>query len=343
VRAAAPPPPAPALPPLVPPVDGRVSLTPVASDWWDNGYVGPQGTDYVRTSAYARYVVKTDAASVTLQMFSDDFDFAAPTEPAISSIGLRIVVDGKTTEILIEATQTGISSVTQDLPAGAKTIEIVQGAQTIPGVPNVEGTSLISAEFNGCTYAAPQPAQGSNRLTIYGDSICMGDQTDQPPFQAWPVLLRRTYPGSVQLEAWGFRSLWEDASGGSTALTSSIIVNRPRRLYIAIGTNDYGLSLWSAGQFGVAYGGLLNAVHAALPGTTIYCQTPLARQEEGANAAGATMADYRSQIEIACLSRHWARLVRGPDLVTLGILPDGLHPLTADHVKIAAAVSKVLV
>ncbi len=108
--------------------------------------------------------------------------------------------------------------------------------------------------------------------------------------------------------------------------------------WLAIGTNDYGLDMWSASSFGAAYGGLLDGLHAGMPSSLIYCQTPIVRSTETANGFGNTTTDYRTAIATACATRPWAKLIDGTQIVTTAALSDGVHPTTAGQATYAAFV-----
>src|SRR6185369_1627561 len=116
-----------------------------------------------------------------------------------------------------------------------------------------------------------------------------------------------TYGYSMMLEGWGFRSLFDDAntSGLRNAFVSRIASYAPATIWIAIGTNDYGLNKWTPANFGTAYAATLDGLHAALPSARIICQTPIVRSVETANGFGNTLSDYRSQISTACNARSW--------------------------------------
>jgi lysophospholipase L1-like esterase len=129
-----------------------------------------------------------------------------------------------------------------------------------------------------------------------------------------------------------------DASARS-AFVSVVSAYSPSILWIAIGTNDYGLNKWSAASFGTAYAALLDALNSALPDLFIYCQTPIVRANEAANGSGSKLGDYRTQIATAVSTRTaYAKLIDGTAILTTDDLADGVHPTTAGHATYAAAV-----
>jgi lysophospholipase L1-like esterase len=140
------------------------------------------------------------------------------------------------------------------------------------------------------------------------------------------------------------RSLFADAVDGpaQTALVAQFVADAPTVLWLAIGTNDYGLSAWTDTAFGTAYAAVLDAFHAAMPNVPVYCQTPLSRTTETANGHGDTLPQYRAQITTACLARPWTKLVDGTAILAAADLQDGLHPHEAGHAKYAARVRAIL-
>lgn len=236
-----------------------------------------------------------------------------------------------------------------DLPAGSKTVELVAGLQQQQVAGQTHGIWLRNVYFVNATIVQEiLPVVPSNQLLVYGDSIAVGANSTYPTHQGWPMLLRLAgQPTAV--EAWGYRALGYDLLadnfGSTTALAAQLAGYAPAKIWMAIGTNDYGLEAESAANFGTAYADLLDKLHTALPSATIYCQTPIQRGTETANGFGNTLGDYRTQIATAVSTRTaYCTLVDGtaaafPQLVDLD---DGTHPTTAGHAKYAAAVRSIL-
>ena len=297
-----------------------------------------QESGYVRTSAFSRAVYDTTAtkALVTIQ---------SPARASFSTmIQLGVYVDGVFQEA-ITPTSTAAQSQIINLPAGNKRVEFVGGLQTAPAqaVPAL-GTYFVGASANApMTVVNESP---TNRILIYGDSIAVGANATIPTAQGWPVLLRSAYaPDSVAMEAFGFRSLALDADTAPkrATLVATLAGYAPSIIWLAIGTNDYGLNKWTAANFGTAYAALLDDLNAALPGVAIYCQTPLVRTTETANTLGDTLIQYRAAIATAVSTRTaFATLVDGTAILTTGDLADGVHPTTAGHALYATYVQGVL-
>ncbi len=292
---------------------------------------------YIRTSPLARLVYTTDATSVDIDTWNDIYSLF----PGETSIGLRIDgVDYAT----VEPGAAGDQVDTLALGAGTKTIEFINGMQTSPGFgppANVAGTFIKNLTFNAAATLVTQPT--SPRLLVYGDSISVGAFADSPPLEGVWSLVRNEYPGSLIVEGWGYRSLFDDCSNDPKRadFVSHIKGLSPSIIWIAIGTNDYGLNKWNAATFGTAYAALLDDLHTALPTATIYCQTPLDRGTETANGSGSTMGDYRTQITNASNARSGYCVTvdgTGASYPGTSLTVDGIHPTTAGHAMYAAAV-----
>lgn len=156
------------------------------------------------------------------------------------------------------------------------------------------------------------------------------------------------YKGMVRVIAYSGRQLRTD---GLTATWRANLANQlvqaamgtnKRRIWLAIGTNDYGLAQWNSTNFGAAYADLLDQIRALDTTVTVYAQSPLVRTTETANALGSTMADYRAAISTACSGRSWATYVDGASILALGDLADGVHPTTAGHAKYKTAVKTAI-
>jgi lysophospholipase L1-like esterase len=245
-----------------------------------------------------------------------------------------------------------VQTLTATLPAGSgKTVELVAGSQAFNTYPYILGTYLRKATFNAAaTKLTPTP---TNPLVCYGDSITIGANSSSPPGQAWPVLVRQAYAatGTTRVEGWGSRSLYDDANTGTlrAALVALLTADSPAIIWIAIGTNDYGLNKWSAASFGTAYAALLDDLHTAAPSATIYCQSPIQRispASEAANGSGSTLGNYRTQISTAVSTRSayavYVEGAAGAIVSDANMDTDGIHPKTAGQAQYAAFVETTL-
>src|SRR5690606_23878028 len=129
----------------------------------------------------------------------------------------------------------------------SKTVEVISGLESKPG-GTVIGSFVDSVTYpDAYTFSVSTPTVG-DRLLVYGDSISVGGNATNPESQGYIPLLRNTYSRRVMLEGWGYRSLHEDTntSGLRSAFVSRMASYTPNTVWMAIGTNDYGLNKWNA-------------------------------------------------------------------------------------------------
>jgi hypothetical protein len=302
----------------------RLSFTFDGTELWDNAYWEEQ-VGYHRHSPMARVVFETEAASV-------DIDVFASTLPD-SGTAIQVLVNGVVHATPVLAAITGEQTITQALPEGKKTVTIVAGVQALIA-GSVVGVYLLSCEFDVLARLVPPAAPA--RLLAYGDSTSQGGGGGGLATNlesAWPTHFRQLSTRSVVVEAASGRALWDDANTPElrTAFVAKLVAANPEAIWFLIGTNDYNASKWSAADFGTAYAATIDGLHTALPNIKIYCQTPLFKFAEFANAFGNLEEDYREQIRAICRDRSvWAILVEGPAVLSqTEMLSEGgiyIHP-----------------
>lgn len=306
------------------------------ADLWDNGY---DNISAPRQSNFAHFIFTTNATSVTIGGTTSIYT----SYPQFSHLGVR--VNGVNQSPLVFTTN-GSQSFTVSLGAAGttRTVEIISGAQSKPS-GTVIGSFIDSVTYaNTASFSVTTPTTQTNRILVYGDSIAAGGNATNPEIETYTPLLRNTYGFSVMNEAWGYRALYDDTntSGLRSTFISRIAGYAPATIWLAIGTNDYGLSKQNATNFGTAYAATLDDLHTALPSARIICQTPIVRSSESANSFGNTLGDYRNQISTVCNARQWTTLVDGSAFLTISDLEDGVHPSTSGHAKYALAINNIL-
>ena len=308
------------------------TYTVLQTDLWDNGYDNVQAP---RQSTNARFIFVTDAATVNIGGTCTIYG----SYPQYAHLGVRI--NGVVQSPLVFPSN---GSTAMALIVGTvgtqRTVEITAGVESDPS-GTVLGNFIDSVNYpNGSYFRVQAPTVGTRAL-IYGDSIAAGGNATNPESQSFAMLLRDSYGYGIMLEAWGYRSFHDDANTGGlrTDFVARLVGYSPTFIWLAIGTNDYGLAKWSATDFGTAYAAVLDALHGVDPGIKIICQTPILRSTETANGFGNTLGDYRTAIATACSARPWATLVDGTQILTTGDLDDGTHPTTTGHAKYAAFIA----
>lgn len=292
-------------------------------------------TDYLETSAYASTVFDTTATEIEVVSYCT----IASLFPDFSDVS--VIVDGVFHDLLQQGGD-GVNRLRTTLSAGSKRVTVTNGLQT--QLSPIKGTFVTAINANASmSQVFPTP---TNRLLIYGDSIVVGGNSANTGENAWAMQLRRSrWSDSTQIEAQGYRRLYDDSRDGTTrtAFVSKIQGINPASLWIEIGTNDYDITTWSAADFGTQYAALLDALHTAMPSLVIYCQTPTVRTSNSANTFGDTPQDYRDQISTSATARSsYCTLVDGLALLSVGNLVDGVHPGSTGHTEIFTNVSGIL-
>jgi len=301
-------------------VDLAYGATFAASDLSENGYSTDNGV-YNSASPLAFTTLTTTATVLAIDVYND----MHTTAPALGQVNVRV---GGANYAVAGPRHTGLQRIVTMLAAGSKTIQVVGSAQSKPAA--LLGTYLVGVAANAAvTVVAPTT---SGRMVVYGDSITVGANSDVPNRDGWAAQLR-ALRGNVMVEAWGYRALYDDCvdAAARTVFVARLAGYAPAEIWLAIGTNDYGLQWWSAANFGTAYAALLDGLHTALPSATIWCQTPITRTMELANSFGSTLPNYRTQIDTAVSTRGpWAVAVDGTAW-TVALDTDGLHPTNSGH------------
>ena len=260
--------------------------------------------------------------------------------PDFSTLSFRIN-NGSWLSMDIEATYSNyvdLSSYT-----GTVTVEILSGVRSQP-----LGSELIGAWINA-VYSSPDatifravnPTTLNNPLVIYGDSISTGANATTP-HGGYGVLLRDNITRDVIINAKGWDSLNASASDDKSlsALCNKLLSANPTTIYLAIGTNDYGLATQTSSSFQTQYESLLNKLIELDSNIELICASPLTRVTEVPNAAGSSLPDYRNAISnaVANINNPNVTYVDTTGWITTADLDDGVHPTAAGHIKIEAQV-----
>ncbi len=315
------------------------SLTFAHTDLWSNGNSNI-------TSPYSFMAIlklSTDASDLEITGRSS----IVASFPLDAHLGVR--VDGGTPTIYTvtaDATDT-LFNLHLGTAGTTRTVEIIAGTVTKPS-GTVLGTWLKSLKWCGgsaCNITAPST---TNRVLIYGDSISVGAFATNPETEGWAALLRTTYSRNVMVEGWGYRALKDDCTDATAraAFTTLLSGYSPAKIIIAIGTNDFGLDKWTAATFGSALADLLSRLHTAMPTVPIYCITPFTRldfaNEATANGLGDHLSDYRTAISTAASGKAYVTVIDGTAISLTGKYADNIHPNTAGHATIVAAIEAQL-
>lgn len=228
------------------------------------------------------------------------------------------------------------------LPAGQKIVELRNGYTANPDGSDVtiplNGVYVQGVVTTG-DIEIEIPIQPDNLFLVVGNSIATGASGTHPLVNGWPMLLRAE-GWQVQLDSWGARRLLTFNVGDAFLMAAYIddqMVAENNTLLMMLGTNNWGLSGGqSKAVFKTEYQNFIDALHSVRPDIRIVCVSPLVRTgQDTPNSQGAILDDYKDAIlELIADGRSWAEFIDGETLVSIGNLPDGLHPNDTGHAEI---------
>lgn len=284
---------------------------------------------YIDADAFSYAEFSTEATAIEVESYTT----MASLFPALADIGM--VVDGQFYQRISHSAD-GTQKATVSLPIGTKVIRVVNGPQAREnGTP---GEAWRGTWFKSFAADAPlRTTPNGECLFVYGDSIATGAWAMDTQQNAWIPRVRKALGIRVVSKAIGSQTLNDDCATLAAArdFADQIARAAPTKIWLAIGTNDFGLSRWSAADFGAAYGNLLDAIRELMPSVKIYAQTPIWRPEPG-------IATYRSAIAAACVARSLVVLVDGLLMVPQSQISDSLHPNTLGHESYANSVVTII-
>jgi hypothetical protein len=167
-------------------------------------------------------------------------------------------------------------------------------------------------------------ARPNRKFWVFGDSIQIWGRGEGG---LWPRI-ERLIDVDYTLHAIGGSALTNMWVTDQTNFLRSFVAAKASDAYIAIGFNDYFGAYWGTNAFATNYGNMLDLMHQASPGTTIYAQAPIISTSESANALGLTLNDFRKVIFDAAQARsNFVVYIAGTNLVgSTSYLEDFAHP-----------------
>ena len=255
---------------------------------------------------------------------------------------LRVSIDGTLSYHLFANT----IPETVSLGVGTKIIEITEGGTTKPGA-SVLGTFITAIRLEeGSSFTILDTDAPTDKLVFLGNSITVGANSTYLT-QGFPMLFRDAGRNSSVL-GYGYGSIKAFANTVPliTDTVSDINVladgTSTNKLLILLGTNDYAVDLVPVADFQTKYSDLLVAINASRPDIDIMCISPIVRTNDGANANGDTLADFRTAVEAAATGKAYCTYVDGTTLMAAGDLSDGVHPTIAGHIAIYNALELLI-
>lgn len=187
-----------------------------------------------------------------------------------------------------------------------------------------------------------EPAPPQPRWLCYGDAVTQGWLASAPSL-AWPAVTARKL-------GLGLFNLGFAGSSRSDTAAALALSNIPAEIVsLAIGPNNWGRFPHTTALCAEEIRAVLTLLRASHPDVPIVIMSPLLRPdaEDTPNGLGATLTELRIAMEEAVRERMLAgdvrlHLVEGSTVVSASDLADGRYPGDEGHIRIAAAVGKVI-
>ncbi len=214
-----------------------------------------------------------------------------------------------------------------------------------PGRPAIvyipEGMKPVIAGIEGVG-GQIEPAPRQPRWVCYGDAVTQGWLASSPA-QAWPAVTARKLGLDLCNLGYAGSARTDTATAVTIADTAAELVS------ISIGADNWGRFPHTPALCVEEMRALITLVRAGHPNTPIVILSPLVRPEaeDMPNRLGSTLTELRIAIEEAVRERMISgdvrlHLVEGSTVVNVADLSDGRYPGDDGHIRIAAAVGKVI-
>ncbi len=187
-----------------------------------------------------------------------------------------------------------------------------------------------------------EPAPRQPRWICYGDAVTQGWLASSPAL-AWPAVVARKL--GLDLCNFGYAG----ATRTDTASALSIADVPAELVTISVGADNWSRFPHTPALCVEEVRAILTLVRSGHPQTPIVIMSPLVRPEaeDAPNRLGSTLTELRIAIEEAVRERMISgdvrlHLVEGSTVVGVTDLDDGRYPGDDGHIRIAAAVGKVI-
>ncbi|MDB5089165.1 MAG: hypothetical protein JWR09_3159 [Mucilaginibacter sp.] len=255
-----------------------------------------------------------------------------------------------------------IQFVTDALPAGNKTVEVMMPGQGtyLPEDPHVRrsGTFLRAVYFPGTTgtTVAPSTTAAPGSIVYIHDSILSGyNISSDAQNNAWMMMTERNasygFIGDIFSEGYAGRLLATDISTPAltTAFAAKLASFGVDKYWFQIGVNDFGFNT-PLPLFYAQYKSLVEQLKGLRPNAKIYIQSTGPESYEGANGElvaddgftsnGPAANDFRDVQRAIATSHSYCEYVNFEGLFSpvIANLSDGIHPTDAGNVLYANGV-----
>lgn len=272
---------------------------------------------------------------------------------------MHVFVNGRLYAVVTTSVPFGTYStwVNQALPTGQKRVEIMFGGR-------MDGQRFSQMYLRSIYIAATdslsvvEPQSGADSLALLGDSILAGydSATTSVPIFGNTGIIRAGFPGQVADFSAAGLSLDTITSSASTqrSLARAIGTFAPRKVWIALGVNDYLNNLSNTGlaaNFETKLGSLIDEINRYAGSAVVYVQSPITCNRtpvggssiNGTNGQGSDMAAFRTACSNVASARPYCVSVDGTAIVTsTSFLSDNLHVTVTEQPRQAGNILSIL-
>jgi lysophospholipase L1-like esterase len=323
-------------------------IYPIAANYAGNSYDESTGIAGVkRFSSLARLLGSTNAPYLDVEVFTNVNNQYAPNQGVV-------VLDANNTLLqkLVSATKTAPSTVRVTLSGAQQTIKFV-----LPDVANgdggADGSNLVFGAIRsitvpgGFTFSIVQPEQ-SPALGLYtiNDSIFNGAGVDTPQVDGVAPRLMALMPGlEIAIDGWNGRQSSADYVGVLGRAQKFLTGATTKLVLVELGTNDKLTGSRTPDECATRVVNMAGYMRDNISGSKVFVQTPLITQDEnGTNALGFKMSDYRAAIITAVNGSSNLTLVDGTAILSPATdFNDPVHPNAVGNSKYADYLQGVFV
>ena len=221
------------------------------------------------------------------------------------------------------------------LTSDYKRFNITEGLRTQTGSGPYYGNGFTCAKVRAPT-SKPirfiREQRQANRIVVVGDSISVGDRSTIPARDCWTTIARKN-GCNITTAGWGTASFYSMAynqswlNSNAARIASLCDGYQDNVIWWALGTNDYGLSLWGGNttNFANCCAAFWDAIHVLRPDVSMVAQLPILRSPDG------TLGDFRTAEANATVGRDFMTVVDASAWNDI-TLYDGVHPNDAGYI-----------
>lgn len=334
-------------------IPAQATVNTVNSDFSYSLYDIAEG-NYNKRSAFATLKFYTSNPTVTFEYYSPLID----AMPAALALG-RVSIFDENWNYITRLTPTDTPNVqTETLNLGKTGVfYAVESGNTNKGplYPPI-GTYITKASVASGGVEIQTIPSTANRIVVAGDSISVGDGSDQASRYGWQIRLRellRTADWGITSQGYGSLTIYDFVRNDTTQTNaanqalSEFTGATGRKIYIWVaGTNDFGYVTTDPLQVAPMAAAVWDKIYAADNTAEVILITPLWRSDKDTpkGTGNWVLRDYHDAFMAEAATRAFVTGYDGIPILdpNTDFSADNLHPNNAGHLKMANYVNSIL-